>query len=90
MHVELMNRPKRLRKLCAKPNFQNFKIFNKDLVAVNLKKVNIVLDRPIYAGFCILDISKIFMYAFHYDYMKVKYGPKARLYSPTQILSATK
>ena len=79
VHVELVNTPKRLRKLCAKPNFQNFKIFNKDLVAVNLKKVNIVLNRPIYAGFCILDISKTFMYAYHYDYMKVKYGPKARL-----------
>ena len=79
VHVELVNTPKRLRKLCDKPNFQNFKIFNKDLVAVNLKKVNIVLNRPIYAGFCILDISKTFMYAYHYDYMKVKYGPKAKL-----------
>ena len=39
VHVELVNTPKRLRKLCAKPNFQNFKIFNEDLVAVNLKKV---------------------------------------------------
>ena len=79
VHVELVNTPKRLRKLCAKPNFQSFKIFNEDLVAVNLKKVNIVLNRPIYAGFCILDISKTFMYAFHYEYMQAKYGPKARL-----------
>ena len=79
VHVELVNTPKRLRKLCAKPNFQNFKIFNEDLVAVNLKKVNIVLNRPIYAGFSILDISKTFMYEFHYDYMKAKYGPKAQL-----------
>ena len=79
VHVELVNTPKRLRKLCAKPNFQNFKIFNEDLVAVNLKKVNIVLNRPIYAGFSIFDISKTFMYEFHYDYMKAKYGPKAQL-----------
>ena len=38
VHVELVNTSKRLRKLCAKPNFQSFKIFNSDLVAVNLKK----------------------------------------------------
>ena len=55
VHVELVNNAKRLRRLSAKPNFERFKIFNKDLVAVNLKKVNIVLNRPIYAGFCILE-----------------------------------
>ena len=79
VHVELVYNAKRLRKLCTKPNFQFFKIFNEDLVAVNLKKVNIVLNRPIYAGFCTLDISKTFMYAFHYDYMQAKYGSKVRL-----------
>ena len=79
VHVELVNNAKRFRKMCAKPNFQCFKIFNGDLVAVNLKKVNIILNRPIYAGFCILDISKTFIYAFHYDYMQAKYGLNAQL-----------
>lgn len=74
--VELVNTPKRLRKVCAKPNFQSFKICNEDLVAVNMKKTNIVLNRPIYAGFCILDISKVYMYRFHYDIM---YGTRAQL-----------
>ncbi|XP_033729514.1 uncharacterized protein LOC117318662 [Pecten maximus] len=77
--VELVNTPKRLRKVCAKPNFQSFKIFNRDLVAVNMKKVNVVLNRPIYAGFCILEVAKICMYQFHYDFMKKKYGSKARV-----------
>ncbi|XP_069109117.1 uncharacterized protein [Argopecten irradians] len=77
--VELVNTPKRLRKVCAKPNFQSFKIFNQDLVAVNMKKTNIVFNRPIYAGFCILEVSKIFMYQFHYDFIKQKYGSKAEL-----------
>ena len=86
VHVELMNIAKRLRKLCAKPNFESFKILNEDLVAVNLKKVNIFLNRPIYAGFCILEISKTFMYAFHCDYTRAKFG----YYSLIQILSAMK
>ena len=86
VHVELVNNAKRLRKLCAKPNFQCFKIFNEDLVAVNLEKVNIVLNRPIYAGFCILDISKTFMYAFHYDYMQLSMVRRRGYYSLTDSL----
>ncbi|XP_053387186.1 uncharacterized protein LOC128550985 [Mercenaria mercenaria] len=80
VHVELVHTSKRLRKVCAKPNFQTFKIFNDDLVAVNMKNVNIVLNRLIYAGFCILDISKVFMYQFHYDFVKPKYDQRARLH----------
>lgn len=86
--VELVNTPKRLRKVCAKPNFQSFKIYNEDLVAVNIKKTTIVLNRPIYAGFCILDISKLYMYRFHYDVMKAKYGTRAQLlFTDTDSLS---
>ncbi|KAK3088565.1 hypothetical protein FSP39_020689 [Pinctada imbricata] len=79
MNVELVNTKRRLRKLTSKPNFLSFKIFDEDLVAVNLKKPNIVLNRPIYAGFCILELSKIFMYQFHYEFMREKYGNRASL-----------
>lgn len=44
-----------------------------------MKKTNIVLNRPIYAGFCILDLSKVYMYQFHYDTMKAEYGDNAQL-----------
>ncbi|XP_033753067.1 uncharacterized protein LOC117336565 [Pecten maximus] len=77
--VELVNTPKRLRKVCTKPNFQSFKIFNRDLVAANMKKTNIVLNRPIYAGFYILEVSKIFIFQFYYDFIKQTYGSKAEL-----------
>jgi len=79
INVELVNTKRRMQKLCAKPNFQSFKIFNHDLVAVNLKKTNLVFNKPTYVGFSILDISKLFMYRFHYDYMKVKYDERAQL-----------
>ena len=77
--VELINDSKRLKKVCSKPNFQSFKIFNDNLVAASLKKVNVILNRPIYAGFTILEVSKVFMYSFHYDHMKESYGDKAEL-----------
>ncbi|XP_041361970.1 uncharacterized protein LOC121377941 [Gigantopelta aegis] len=79
VNVELVNSKKRLTKLCAKPAFEGFKIFNPDLAAVHLKKATIFLNQPIYAGFSILDMSKIVMYEFHYDFMRAKYGNKVQL-----------
>jgi len=48
-------------------------------VFINIKKINVVLNRSIYAGFCILEVSKVFVYQFHYDFIKQKYGTKAEL-----------
>ena len=42
-------------------------------------KVTLKLKKPAYFGMCILDLSKIFMYEFHYDYIKNKYGNNSRL-----------
>ena len=79
VNLELVHTERRLKKLCAKPNFEAVTIFNEDLAAVNLKKTQLFLNRPIYVGFSILDLSKTVMYGFHYNYMKVKYGDCAKL-----------
>lgn len=79
MNVELVNTETRMLKLSAKPNFNAFKIFNEDLAAIHMKKVVLTLNRPIYVGFSILDLSKTLMYDFHYNYIKVKYDDMARL-----------
>jgi len=77
--VELVSDVKRLKKLVAKPNYSRFKIFNEDLVAVHMQKVKLLLNKPHYVGFSVLDISKLLMYDFHYKHMKVIYGPNAKL-----------
>ena len=54
-------------------------IYNEDLAAIKMKKKEIVLNKPIYAGMAILDLSKLHMYRFHYDVLKQRYGSKAKL-----------
>ena len=46
---------------------------------MEMKKVEVKMNKPIYLGQAILDISKTLMYEFWYDYIKAKYSDKARL-----------
>ena len=77
--IQLVHTEKRLRKLTRKPGFRSFKIFNEDLASIELTKQKLVLNRPIYVGFSILDLSKVLMYEFHYNYIKRKYNERATL-----------
>ena len=79
VNVKLVNDVKQLKKLTASPSFDYFRIFTNELVAVNMKKPSLYLNRPIYVGFGILDLSKTLMYEFHYNYIKTKYDDKATL-----------
>ena len=76
---KLVNDKKQAEKLSAKPNFYNCNIFSEELVAVHMKKTKLVFNKPVYLGMCILDLSKTLMYDFHHNYIKPKYGDKAKL-----------
>ncbi|XP_041969806.1 uncharacterized protein LOC121726481 [Aricia agestis] len=65
--------------LIAKLEFHSLSIFSENLVAIQLRKTKILHDKPIYLGFCILDISKTLMYEFHYDYILKKFGGNTKL-----------
>ena len=85
--VKLVNTEEKLRKLVAKPNFRSRKIFSENLVSVHMKKTSLTMNKPVYLGMCILDLSKTIMYDFHYNYIKKKYGDKAKLlFSDTDSL----
>ena len=77
--VRLITDEKKLLKMVSKPTYVSSKIFNENLVAVHKIKETLTLNRPAYVGMCILDLSKTFMYNFHYNYIKKKYGDKAKL-----------
>ena len=77
--VKLVNTEEKLRKLVAKPNYRGRKIFSENLVSVHMKKTSLTMNKPVYLGMCILELSKTIMYDFHYNYIKPKYGEKAKL-----------
>ena len=54
-------------------NFVSQKIFSKNFVAIHEIKPVLILNKPIYVGFSILDLSKLLMYEFHYKYIKSKF-----------------
>jgi len=77
--IDIVNNERKAKKLVSAPTFHSFKVISPDLVTIERRKNTIVLNRPIYCGFCILDISKLLMYRFHYNHVKSKYGPRAQL-----------
>ncbi len=56
-----------------------FKIFSENLAAIELRKQKALINKPFYVGFTVLELSKLLMYRFHYDYIKEKFGDKAEL-----------
>ena len=50
-----------------------------NLVAICKSRVTLTLNKPAYVGMCILDLSKVIMYEFHYHYITNKYGNNSKL-----------
>ena len=76
--VKIAMTEKRVRKLVARPTVKQWKIYEENLAAIQLKRSTVELNKPRYVGMCILDISKVVMYNFHYNYMMKKF-PEAKL-----------
>jgi hypothetical protein len=69
--IKLCTSEKKARRLFDKPKFKSRTIFkNGELIAVEMAKTVIKSDKPGYRGTCILDLSKLLMYLFHYDVIK--------------------
>lgn len=69
------------------PNFKNFAVLSESLVAIQLQQTQIILDRPIYIGFSILELAKSHLYHFHYSVMKRIYQNSIKLcYTDTDSL----
>ena len=74
INVKLVSNKKDYLKWTSKPTFMSHKIFDNDLVAIRKNKVTLTLNKPVSIGITILELSKVLMYEFHYNYIKNKYG----------------
>ena len=77
--IKLVTSDKRRKRLVSEPNYHSHKKFSDHLMAIEMKKTRVKMTKPLYLGMSILDISKILMYEFWYDYTNPKYGNKAKL-----------
>ena len=77
--IRLVTNENKLLKLTSKPTYVSSKIFNENLMAVHKIKEALTLNRLAYVGMCILDLSTMLMYYFHYNYIEKKYGDRAKL-----------
>ena len=77
--IRLVNDRRKAEKLAAKPNFKHLTIFHEYLVSIHMKRIKLKLNKPVYCGMAILDLSKTLMYDFHYNYTKRNYDENAKL-----------
>ena len=77
--IKLATRDKKRSKLVLEPNYHTTKRFSENLLAIEMKKTKVKMNKPVYLGMSILDYSKTLMYDFWYDYIKPKYGDRAKL-----------
>ena len=77
--IKLVTIDKRRNKLVSEPNYDTTKWFSENLLAIEMKKTKVKMNKPVYLGFSILEISKTLMYEFWYDYMEPKYCDNVKL-----------
>ena len=74
---------KTIKKYVSRPSFVSQKIFSRNFVAIHEIKPMFTLDKPIYVGFSILDLSRLLMHEFHIKYIGIKYGSMLSYYLQT-------
>ena len=77
--INLVTTDKKRSKLVSEPNYHTINYISEDLSIIEMNKTKGKMNKPIYLGLSILEISKILMYEFWYDYMKPKYNDNIKL-----------
>ncbi len=79
LNIKLALSEKQANRYLRKPLFEEFHILNSNKALIKMKKSRVILDKPIYVGFTVLEISKWLMYRLHYDIFKKNYKAKIKL-----------
>ena len=78
-NIKLVTTDKKRIKLASEPSYHTINLISEDLSIIEMKKTKVKMNKPIYLSLSILEISKILMYEFWYDYMKSKYNDNVKL-----------
>ena len=84
--VRIVRTASKLSKIVAKPTYHQHIIYEENMAAIQLKKTVVNLNKPRYIGLVVLDISKLLMYQFHYEYIMQKYPDCKLLFTDTDSL----
>ena len=79
INIKLVTTDKKRNKLGSESNYHTMNYISEDLSIIEMNKTRVKMNKPIYLGLSILDISKILMYEFWYDYIKPKYNDTVKL-----------
>ena len=74
--IKLVTTKAKRNKLASEPNYQSTKCISKHLLVMEMKKIEVKINKPIYLGQAVLDLSKTLVFEFWYDYLKPMYGDK--------------
>ena len=77
--IKLVTTDKKRSKLVSEPNYHTINLISEDLSIIEMKKTKVKMNKRIYLGLSIWEISKTLMYEFWYDYMKPKYANNVKL-----------
>ena len=86
VNVRLVNNEKDFLKYTSRPSYVTHKLFDKDYAAIYEIKPVLMLNKPIYVGFTVLDLSKWMMYDFHYNFINKNFGAEL-LFTDTDSLT---
>ena len=78
-NIKLVNTYEKFNKYASEPHLMNVKCFSENVLAVEMRKTEVFMKKPVYLGQAILDINKTLMYEFYYDYLQIKYSDKVKL-----------
>ena len=75
--IKLVTTERRGNYLVSEPSYHNIKFFTENLLAIEMKKTEILMNKNVHLRLPILELSKMLIYEFRYDYVKPKYGKKS-------------
>ena len=78
-NIKLVTTERRINYLVSEPNYHTTKFFTENVFAIEMRKTEILISKPLYLGLSISNLSKAVMYQFWYNYVKPKYGENTKI-----------